>query len=182
MIKDIVPEGVLKDRMKIQDITKPLLNRYVKLLKDFFGDNLMAVAVFGSLARGEAKFPGSDIDLLIVIKGIEKLSFGERVKQTIKVEKKLSRTEEYAKFENVFGWSPSIQEIILTSEELKWHPPILLDLTTDAVILYDEGILSEELEKLRKKLGKLKAKKIKHNESWFWILKPDLKLGEVVEL
>ena len=36
MIKDIVPEGVLMDRMKIQDITKPLLNRYVKLLKDFY--------------------------------------------------------------------------------------------------------------------------------------------------
>jgi predicted nucleotidyltransferase len=78
----------LKERMKIQGITKPLLNRYVEFLKEFFGDDLMSVAVYGSLARGGAKFPGSDIDLLIVIKGIEKISFGERLKQTMKVEKK----------------------------------------------------------------------------------------------
>lgn len=182
MNKDVAPEGILKKRMMIQDITKPLLNRYVKFLKEFFGDDLMAVAVFGSLARGEAEFPGSDVDILIVIKRIEKLSFGERLKQTIKVEKKLSETEEYARFKDVFGWPPSIQEIILTSEELKRHPPILLDLTTDAIILYDESILSEELEKLRKRLRELKAKKIEHNDSWFWILKPDLALGEEVEL
>ena len=177
--EDVVSEG---ERMKIQGIIKPLLNRYVEFLKEFFGDDLKAVAVFGSLARGAAKFPGSDIDLLIVINGIEKLSFGARLKQTMKVEKKISKTEEYVRFKDVFGWSPSIQEIILTSEELKRHPPILLDLTTDAVILYDEGILSAELEKLRRRLRELKAKKIKHKDSWFWILKPDLKPGEVVEL
>lgn len=182
MDKDIVSEGILRERTKIQGITKPLLNSYVEFLKEFFGDALMAVAVFGSLARGTAKFPGSDIDLLIVIDGIEKLSFGERLKQTIKVEKRLSKTEEYARFKDVFGWSPSIQEIILTSEELKRHPPILLDLTTDVVILYDKGILSDELEKLRERLRELKAKRIKHKDSWFWVLKPDLKLGEEVEL
>ncbi len=182
MNTDVVSEGILKERMKNQGITIRLLNRYVEFSKEFFGDDLMALAVFGSFARGAAKFPGSDIDLLIIIKDIEKLSFGERLKQTMNVEKKLSKTEEYERFTDVFGWSPSIQEIIFTPEELKRHPPILLDLTTDAVILYDEGILSEELEKLRGRLRELKAKKIKHKDSWFWILKPDLKLGEEVEL
>jgi predicted nucleotidyltransferase len=121
-------------------------------LKDFFREKLLGIAVFGSFARGAAEFPGSDIDILIVIEDVEKLSFGERLKLTMKVEKKLSKTEEYAKFKDAFGWSPSIQEVILTPEELKAHPPILLDLTTDAVILYDKGILREELEKLREKL------------------------------
>ena len=167
---------------RTQDITNPLLNRYVGFLKGIFGDDLMAVAVFGSLVRGTAKFPGSDIDLLIVVEGIKKLSFGERLKATMKAEDKLSKTEASTKFKDVFGWIPSIQEIILTPEELKAHPPILLDLTTDAVIMYDKGILSEELDRIREKLRELGAKKIKHKDSWFWILKPDVMLGEEVEL
>jgi predicted nucleotidyltransferase len=166
----------------IQSITKSLLNRYVNLLKESFGSDLLSTAVFGSFARSKAKFPGSDIDFLIVIKGLEKLSFGERLKQTIKVEKVLSKTKEYTKFEDVFGWHPSIREIILTPEELRAHPPILLDLTTDAVIFYDTGILEEEFAKIRQRLKELGARKVKTGDSWFWILKPDLRLGEEVEL
>ena len=150
-------EMVLKE--KPQDITNPLLSRYIHILKEIFGDDLKAVAVFGSLARGTAKFPGSDIDLLIVVEGMKKLSFGERLKATMKAEDKLSKTVEYAKFKDVFGWTPGIQEVILTPEELKAHPPILLDLTTDALILYDKGVLSEELDRLRKRLRELGAKK-----------------------
>ena len=167
---------------RTQDITNPLLNRYVHILKGIFGDDLIAVAIFGSLARGTAKFPGSDIDLLIVVEGMKKLSFGERMKLTMKAEDKLSKTEAYTKFKDVFGWTPSIQEVILTPEELKAHPPILLDLTTDALILYDKGVLSEELDRLRERLRELGAEKIKHKDSWFWILKPDVKLGEEVKI
>ena len=142
----------------------------------------MAVAVFGSLARGTAKFPGSDIDLLIVVGGRDKLSFGARLKATMKAEDKLLKTVEYANFKDVFGCTPGIQEILLTPEELKAHPPILLDLTADAIILYDKGILSEELNRIRAKLKKLGAEKIKHKDSWFWIVKPDVKPGEDVEI
>ena len=94
----------------------------------------------------------------------------------------MSNSSEYAKFKDAFGCHPSIQEVIITQEELKAHPPILLDLTMDMVILHDKGILSEEIDRIRKRLRELGAKKIKHMDSWFWILKPDLKLGEAVEL
>jgi hypothetical protein len=159
-----------------------LARKYAEILKEFFGDKLEAVAIFGSLARGEAKFPGSDIDLLVILKGVESLSLGERIKLMMKTEKRLSETEEYAKFEGAYQWSPSIQEYVLTPEELKTHPPILLDLTTDIVNLYDTGILSGELEKLRRRLRELGARKVRTGDSWFWILKPDLKLGEEVKL
>jgi len=166
----------------VPSITNPLLNRYVLFLKEIFGNDLKAVAVFGSFARGTAKIPGSDIDLLIVVEGVENLSFGKRLKLTTKAEDKLLNTEEYAKFIDRFGWTPSIQEIILTPEELRAHPPLLLDLTTDALLLHDEGILSEELDKIRKRLKELGARKILLEDSWFWILKPDAKLGEEVEI
>lgn len=164
------------------DLTWILMKRYVEIIKEQFNDKLLAMAVFGSLARGKAKFPGSDIDILIVLKGMGDLSFGKRIDLMREAEKKLSKTNEYKKFEEVFGWPPSIQEHVLTPEELKRHPPLLLDLTTDVVILHDEGILSEELEKLKRQLKELGAKKIRTGDSWFWILKPDLKLGEELEL
>ena len=78
-------------KQRTQDITDPLLNRYVDFLKEVFGDDLISVAVFGSLARGTAKFPGSDVDLLIVVEGMGNLSFGERMKLTMKAEDKLSK-------------------------------------------------------------------------------------------
>ncbi len=108
--------------------------------------------------------------------------FGERIKLTNNVEEKLSKTKEYAEFKDAFGRRPNIQEIIFSPEELRIHPPVLLDLTTDMIVFYDTGILGEEIDKLRKRLKELGAKKVGRKDSWFWILKPDIKLGENVEI
>ena len=62
------------------DLAWMLIRRYMEIVKEQFDDKLLAMAVFGSLARGETKFPRSDIDVLIVLKGVEKLSFGKRIK------------------------------------------------------------------------------------------------------
>lgn len=59
----------------------------------------------------------------MVVEGVEKLSFSERLKLTMKAEERLIKTEEYAKFKDIFRWIPIIQEIILTPNELKVHPP-----------------------------------------------------------
>lgn len=164
------------------DLAWRLMRRYMEIAKEQFNDKLLALAVFGSLAREEAKFPQSDIDIMIILKGVENLSFGRRIELMRDVEKRLSKTREYKKFEETFNWPPSIQEHILTPEDLERHPPILLDLTTDTVILHDTGIFIGEIKKLKKRLRELGAKKIRTGDSWFWILKPDLKPGEEVEL
>ncbi len=162
--------------MKVQH----LLNRYFEILKEHFNGKLLSVAIFGSIARGTAQFPESDIDVLIVLEGVENLSFGQRIKLTVNIEEKLSETKEYAKFKHTYGVRPNFQEIIFTPDELKVHPPVLLDITTDSIILYDTGILGEEIAKIKKRLKELGSKKIKLKDSWFWILKPDVKLGENV--
>ena len=166
----------------MHDVALALVHQYVALLKEHFGDQLVGVALFGSVARGEAKFPGSDIDLLLILQGVEGLSFGKRINLLMAEEKKLEGTSEYRAFLHEFRWPPSIQEHVLTPAELARHPPLLLDLTTDAIILHDTGIVSRELGRLQKRLEELGAKKIRTGSTWFWILKPDLKLGEVVEL
>ncbi len=166
----------------MHDVAMALVHRYAAILKDRFGDQLLGIALFGSLARGEANFPGSDIDLLIILEGVQSLSFGKRIDLLLAEEDKLEETSEYRAFLQAFSWPPSFQEHVLTPAELARHPPLLLDLTTDAIILYDTGVISQELERLQKRLEELGAKKIRTGSTWFWILKPDLKLGEVLEL
>ncbi len=157
-----------------------LAKRYAETVKNYFGKNLLAFAVFGSTARGEAKFPESDIDLLIVVKEITG-SLGKRIEILKDVEKELEKTEEYRIFKKRY-WSPEFQVHLLSKEELKAHPPILLDMVEDALIIYDTGILKEELDEIREKLRKLGAKRIKRGKDRYWILKPDIKPGEVIEI
>jgi predicted nucleotidyltransferase len=45
------------------------LQRDVAALEQRFGADLVSVVLFGSRARGDAK-PGSDIDVLVVVRGL----------------------------------------------------------------------------------------------------------------
>ena len=48
---------------------KKILRELKKGLVEIYGDQLKAVYLFGSFARGEGKLPDSDIDVMIVLKG-----------------------------------------------------------------------------------------------------------------
>jgi hypothetical protein len=54
----------------------------------------------------------------------------------------------------------------------------------DAKILYDKnGFFAERLNQIKVRLQKLGARKVSLEDgSWFWDLKPDLKVGEVFTL
>jgi len=48
---------------------KKILRELKKGLAEIYGDQLKAVILFGSYARGDARPPNSDIDVMIVLKG-----------------------------------------------------------------------------------------------------------------
>lgn len=48
---------------------KRILRELKKGLVEIYGDQLKAVYLFGSFARGEGRLPDSDIDVMIVLKG-----------------------------------------------------------------------------------------------------------------
>jgi predicted nucleotidyltransferase len=47
---------------------KKILRELKKGLAEIYGDQLKAVILFGSFARGEGRLPDSDIDVMIVLK------------------------------------------------------------------------------------------------------------------
>jgi hypothetical protein len=54
-----------------------------------------------------------------------------------------------------------ISPVPLTPEEVERHPPILLDILTDGVILYDKGdFMKDRLAELEGRLKVLKARKV----------------------
>ena len=59
---------------------KKILHELKKGLITIYGDQLKAVYLYGSFARGEGRLPNSDIDVMVVLKGqfnyweIDKLS------------------------------------------------------------------------------------------------------------
>lgn len=72
---------------------------------------------------------------------------------------------------------------IKTAEEAAHFTPLYLDLTQDAVILYDrDGFLSHILEELRAKLEALGSRRVELGKVRYRHLKPDYKWGEQIEI
>ncbi|RLF12788.1 MAG: nucleotidyltransferase domain-containing protein [Thermoprotei archaeon] len=165
----------------------PQLGRYEQLVKDYlgivkrvYGSRLVSLCVFGSVARGEVR-EGSDIDLLLVVEGLDE-DLGARMKELAEVRERLRRAESYKKLKEQ-GLPVLTSEIALTPSEVASHPPILLDVVEEGVIVYDkEGFLRKELERVRERLHELRARRVKGKEGWYWLLKPDAKLGEGVKV
>ena len=94
----------------------------------------------------------------------------------------MRRSSEYRKLKQQ-GRSAFISDLFLTPDEAKAHPPILLDLTDDAFIAYDRnGFLKEVLQDMKRRLKELGARKIKARKGHYWILKPDARPNEVIEV
>jgi uncharacterized protein len=147
------------------------LNRYVALLGQRFGSDLMSVVLFGSRARGEAR-PESDIDLLVVIRGLP----GRR-------------------FERYQGWrdlarsvSPEFGRdaapILLTPEQAGQVKPYYLGMLSGHEILFDrEGFFAGVLDRLRRRLVELGSRRYVDPDGYeYWDLKPDWKPGDIVRL
>jgi predicted nucleotidyltransferase len=149
---------------------RPLLERLLALLREHLGEDLLAVALFGSIARGQGNAE-SDIDLIIAHRGEREAAEEKflRVSATLREE----------------PGTPEIYPIFFSEERLARDIPwLLLDVQDHGITLYDpEGMLERTLNRLRKRLKELGSRKvILEDGSWYWDLKPDWKLGEVFEL
>ncbi len=155
-----------------------LVELLLKEIKNFYKDQLVSVVLFGSVARETQRFD-SDIDILIVAENLPK-GRGKRIREFLQIEEKL---EEHLRNLEKSGIYTYISPILKTPEEVKAGSLLFLDLVEDSKILYDrDNFFKNKLEELRDKLKKWGAKRIWLGNAWYWILKPDLKPGETIEL
>lgn len=157
-----------------------LINDFIARCRQNFGNHLKAAVLYGSVARGTSR-PNSDIDLLLVFDSLPK----DRGKRTDMIFPLVQQSEESRAAATLAaqGFYPSISPFLYTIEEIERTQPILLDITEDGVILFDNGILETKLQKLRKRLKELGAKRVIEDDgSMFWDLKPDWRPGEEIEL
>jgi len=164
----------------LRDLYIALARRFAEELKRELGEGLRSVCVFGSVARGTHR-KDSDLDVIVVADGLPE-DLGLRHRMLSPARDRAERSEEARKLRQL-GCSARLSEVYLTPEEALQHPPILLDVTEDGVMIYDkDGFLTAVLEQMAQRLRELGAKRVWTRRGWYWILKPDAKLGEEVKI
>lgn len=136
------------------------LELVVKRYKRHFGKDFIALALFGSYARGEYR-KGSDIDLLVIVQGLPH---------------NLLEREELAR-KPIWGIFDQYYTIIAKTREefLSYFPTIYLDIGLDGVVIYDtEGFLADHLKRIRQitEEAGLEREKVDEEFSWRWKTPP----------
>lgn len=140
----------------------------VEKLKEKYGERLISVILYGSVARGEDS-PGSDLDLFIVLKeAFEFIPMRREVYDTV------------SKVRKGVVLSPLIMEL----EKVKKFQPIHFELYADGIILYDrEDTMKKILSRVGEIIKTLGSKRYKTKDGCYgWILKEGIKSGEVVDI
>lgn len=152
--------------------------RYTALLEETLGPNLVSVVLFGSVGRGEAR-SDSDIDLLIVADSLPpgrfaRLALLDSADRAFELELERLRAR---------GLRSRLSPLLKTASEASRIVPLYLDMVEDAVLLHDRGgFFAGVLQRLRASLERLGAQRRRRGRIRYWVLKPDFKWGEVVEL
>ncbi len=152
--------------------------RYAEAAQQVLGDQLTAVALYGSVARGEANST-SDIDLFVVLREAPKSAWRRR--SLLEPMRQLLTAELEALWEQ--GIYADFIEVIRSEDEARRFHSLYLDMTLEADLLYDRhGFLRSVLERVRQQLEALGAQRRSLGQMHYWDLKPQFQAGEVIEL
>jgi predicted nucleotidyltransferase len=160
------------------DLFQSAIMELCKACKSVYGENLITVAVFGSVGRGTPSTV-SDIDLLVISRNLPPGRIN-RVEQFTAVEGMVSLVLHSLREKGIYT---SLSPVLKTPEEVQAGSLLFLDMVNDADILYDrDDYFRNFLEQFSERLKKLGARKIYMRGRWHWLLKPDYRQGEVFEI
>lgn len=159
-----------------------ILDMFLNLLKEEFHEDLVSLVLYGSIARGEGGL-FSDIDLLIILDHPHR-NYHRRMDQILDIEERLKQSEDYERTKNRMGQEPYFSFLIFSKREAQENRYVFLDMIEDAKILYDkDNFFKKRLQAMKLRLKELGSEKVfLEDGSWYWDLKPDLKIGEVFSL
>jgi uncharacterized protein len=168
----------MMNSQELNDVLRELACRYADLAQEVLGEQLVSIALYGSVARGEAG-PNSDIDLFVVLKEPPKGMLRRRAllgpvreRLTPELEKLWSR-----------GMYTDFIEVIRSQAEAHHFHPLYLDMTAEANMLYDsEGFLGKLLHKVQERLNSLGAQRRKLGRLSYWDLQGQSGRGAEIEL
>ena len=163
----------------------PLLSTFDRLVKrlteealEVYGERLVSLVVFGSVGRGTPTWD-SDIDVLLVAR---ELPSGRmpRVAEFELVEQRLAEDMSRAR---EAGISTRLSPIIRTQDEMALGGLIFLDMVEDAKVLFDRnGFFSGFIREFKAKLEIMGSRRVFRAGAWHWVIKPDLRPGEVIDI
>lgn len=155
-----------------------LLREVLEAARSCYGDRLVSLAVFGSVARG-AQRPDSDVDLFLVCDPLPR----GRMRRIAEFRKVEDRLEPLLSSPERKGISTALSPVLKTSAEVLRGGLIYLGLVEDARLLYDRDDFFETfLARFKEKLERLGARRIWRGNAWYWDLKPDFKPGDEIEI
>ncbi|HBW46890.1 TPA: hypothetical protein DEF17_03015 [bacterium] len=163
----------------MKHLVETMLKELSQKIQLSYGDRLITLAIFGSIAS-ETSTTESDIDILIIA---EPLPSGRipRVDEFVHlVEKPMKeKLEEMSRQ----GWAVYLSPIFKTRREVEFGSPLFFDMTDRAAILFDrDNFFQKYLKKLQDRMKEMGAKRIYRCGGYFWVLKDNYVFGDRIEL
>ena len=158
----------------------PLLNDFINLLEKEFTGNIVSAVLYGSVARWTER-KDSDIDVCLVFKHLPE----SRHKRTLLIFPVIKAVRERESYQLLYrdGYLPEISPVLYTSEEIENTKPVFLDMVDEGIVLFDDGTWNRKISDLRHRMEELGTHKvILPDGGYYWVIKPGLRLGEVVSL
>lgn len=140
---------------KVKEALRPL----VENLQDGLGQNLVAVVLFGSWARGEQR-KASDWDIFVLARSLP-----------------VAPMKRYAQFRSLCNDQPESGVSFLAKTQMEFEegfPSFYLDLALDGIILYDtDGYMEAKLRRIREIIKETRLKRERIPGGFFWEWKKD---------
>ncbi|MCD5390460.1 nucleotidyltransferase domain-containing protein [candidate division NPL-UPA2 bacterium] len=133
--------------------TQRFFESVVRCYKDYLGDDLISIVLFGSRARSD-NARDSDYDIFITAKKLPR----SPLERLLYIRKPI-----VAKFEQ------KISIIAKTPKEVEsGFPPLFLDLGIDGKILYDNGFFKEKIRRIRKLIKEAGLRRRERGGEFYW--------------
>lgn len=171
---------IIENVNQIPIVFRSYLNDYLTVIKEMFKGHLLAVIVFGSVARDQWT-KESDIDLLLLFsnKIIDKAELNQTLTQiTIEFEQK----KELKDNEGNVLYCP-IKEIALVLKDLEHFRTLFYDISVDGIVIFDRNRVGFNFqEKIKRRIRENGIERIYISDTDFYWKRKDIKFGELIEL